>query len=304
MAEILVIGSSNTDMVIQAPYLPTAGETVLGKKFVMNPGGKGANQAVAAARLGGNVSFLGKLGEDLFGQQAIANLQREGISTDYLLVDPKYSSGVALITVDKQGENTIVVASGANMALTEAEILQSQEAIAQAKLILLQLEIPLDTVELAVKIASESGKTIILNPAPAFPLTDSLLSRVTILTPNQTEAKILTGIEVDSPSTARLAAQQLYKRGVANVIITLGKEGAYLFNEQVAQLIPSYTVEAVDTTAAGDTFNGALAVAISEGQEMVEAVKFANLTAAVSVTRLGAQSSLPRRQEVEPSKLL
>jgi ribokinase len=192
MAEILVIGSSNTDMVIQAPYLPTAGETVLGKKFVMSPGGKGANQAVAAARLGGQVSFLGKLGEDLFGQQAIANLQREGISTDYLLVDPNHASGVALITVDKQGENTIVVASGANMALTEAEILQSQEAIAQAKLILLQLEIPLDTVELAVKIASESGKTIILNPAPAFPLTDSLLSRVTILTPNQTEAKILT----------------------------------------------------------------------------------------------------------------
>ncbi len=303
MAEILVIGSSNTDMVIQAPYLPTAGETVLGKKFVMNPGGKGANQAVAAARLGGNVSFLGKLGEDLFGQQAIANLQREGISTDYLLVDPNHASGVALITVDKQGENMIVVASGANMALTEAEILQSQEAIAQAKLILLQLEIPLDTVELAVKIASELGKTIILNPAPACPLTDCLLSQVTILTPNQTEAKILTGIEVDSPATAGLAAQQLYKRGVANVIITLGKDGAYLFNEQVAQLIPSYTVEAVDTTAAGDTFNGALAVALSEGQEMVEAVKFANLTAAVSVTRLGAQSSLPLRQEVEPSKL-
>ena len=303
MAEILVIGSSNTDMVIQAPYLPTAGETVLGKKFVMSPGGKGANQAVAAARLGGQVSFLGKLGEDLFGQQAIANLQREGISTDYLLVDPNHASGVALITVDKQGENTIVVASGANMALTEAEILQSQEAIAQAKLILLQLEIPLDTVELAVKIASELGKTIILNPAPAFPLTDPLLSRVTILTPNQTEAKILTGIEVDSPSTARLAAQQLYKRGVANVIITLGKEGAYLFNEQVAQLIPSYTVEAVDTTAAGDTFNGALAVALSEGQGIVDGVKFANLAAAVSVTRLGAQSSLPFRQEVEPSKL-
>jgi ribokinase len=303
MAEILVIGSSNTDMVVQAPYLPTAGETILGKKFVMSPGGKGANQAVAAARLGGQVSFLGKLGEDLFGQQAIANLQREGISTDYLLVDPNHASGVALITVDKQGENMIVVASGANMALTEAEILQSQEAIAQAKLILLQLEIPLDTVELAVKIVSESGKTIILNPAPAFPLTDSLLSRVTILTPNQTEAKILTGIEVDSPATAGLAAQQLYKRGVGNVIITLGKEGAYLFNEQVAQLIPSYTVEAVDTTAAGDTFNGALAVALSEGQEMVEAVKFANLAAAVSVTRLGAQSSLPLRQEVEPSKL-
>jgi ribokinase len=303
MAEILVIGSSNTDMVIQAPYLPTAGETVLGYKFVMNPGGKGANQAVAAARLGGQVSFLGKLGEDLFGQQAIANLQREGINTDYLLVDPNHASGVALITVDKQGENTIVVASGANMALTEAEILQSQEAIAQAKLILLQLEIPLDTVELAVKIASELGKTIILNPAPAFPLTDSLLSRVTILTPNQTEAKILTGIEVDSPSTARLAAQQLYKRGVANVIITLGKEGAYLFNEQVAQLIPSHTVEAVDTTAAGDTFNGALAVALSEGQGIVDGVKFANLAAAVSVTRLGAQSSLPFRQEVEPSKL-
>ena len=200
MAEILVIGSSNTDMVVQAPYLPTAGETVLGNKFVMSPGGKGANQAVAAARLGGKVSFLGKL-------------------------------------------------------------------------------------------------------APACPLTDCLLSQVTILTPNQTEAKILTGIEVDSPSTAGLAAQQLHNRGVANVIITLGKEGAYLFNEQVAQLIPSYTVEAVDTTAAGDTFNGALAVALSEGQEMVEAVKFANLTAAVSVTRLGAQSSLPLRQEVEPSKL-
>ncbi len=297
--KILVIGSSNTDMVVQSPRLPIPGETVLGGQFVMNPGGKGANQAVAAARLGGSVRLLTKLGEDLFGQQTISRLQMERILTDYILIDPNYPSGVALITVDERGENSIVVASGANMALETAEIANAQTAIAQAELILLQLEIPLPTVELAAKMASKLGKTVILNPAPACVLSDSLLQTVSILTPNQTEAQRLTGITVDSLETAHLAAQQLCERGVANVIITLGKEGAYLYNEQITQLIPSYPVKAVDTTAAGDTFNGALAVALSEGKGLYNAIAFANLAASFTVSRLGAQSSIPYRSEIE-----
>jgi ribokinase len=286
-------------MVVQSPRLPMPGETVLGRQFVMNPGGKGANQAVAATRLEGSVRFLAKLGDDPFGRQAISQLQREGILTDYILIDPNHPSGVALITVDEQGENSIVVASGANMALATAEIANAQTAFAQAELILLQLEIPLPTVELAAKMAFELGKTVILNPAPACVLSDSLLQNVTILTPNQTEAQRLTGVTVDSLETAHLAAQQLCDRGVANVVITLGKEGAYLYNEQIAQLIPSYPAKAVDTTAAGDTFNGALAVALSQGKELYDAIAFANLAASFTVTRLGAQSSMPYRSEIE-----
>jgi ribokinase len=297
--KILVIGSSNTDMVVQSPRLPMPGETVLGRQFVMNPGGKGANQAVAATRLGGSVRLLAKLGDNPFGRQAISQLQREGILTDYILIDPNHPSGVALITVDERGENSIVVASGANMALATAEIANAQTAFAQAELILLQLEIPLPTVELAAKMAFELGKTVILNPAPACVLSDSLLQNVTILTPNQTEAQRLTGVTVDSLEIAHLAAQKLCDRGVANVVITLGKEGAYLYNEQIAQLIPSYPAKAVDTTAAGDTFNGALAVALSQGKELYDAIAFANLAASFTVTRLGAQSSMPYRSEIE-----
>lgn len=296
--KILVIGSSNTDMVVQASRLPLPGETVLGEQFVMNPGGKGANQAVAASRLGGSVGLLAKLGDDLFGQQTLTRLNLEEIETDYVLIDKDYPSGVALITVAEGGENAIVVAAGANMALTTEEIHQAQGAIATAEIILLQLEIPLLTVELAVKIASDLGKIIILNPAPARELSDALLQKVNILTPNQTEAQILTGIKVDSVKTAHLAAQRLCDRGVANVIITMGKLGAYLYNQETTQLVAGYPVKAVDTTAAGDTFNGALAVALSEGKGLLEAIAFANLAAALTVTRLGAQSSLPYRQEI------
>lgn len=296
--EILVIGSSNTDMVVRAPRLPVAGETILGGQFRMVPGGKGANQAVAVARLGGSVRFVAKLGDDLFGRQALAGFQEESIRSDYISIDPEFPSGVALITVDERGENSIVVAGGANTRLTETDIDRAIPALESAGIILLQLEIPLPTVEYATKLAREFGKTVILDPAPACPLADSLLQTVTILTPNQTEAELLTGIPVDSPETARKVAIELFDRGVSNVIITLGSEGAYLYNGEIDRLIPGFPVEAVDTTAAGDTFNGALAVALAEGKDLVTAIDFANRAAALAVTRPGARSSIPYRREV------
>ncbi|MEG3435743.1 ribokinase [Pannus brasiliensis CCIBt3594] len=296
--EILVIGSSNTDMVVRAPRLPVAGETILGGQFRMVPGGKGANQAVAVVRLGGSVRFVAKLGDDLFGRQTLAGLREENIPGDYISIDPEFPSGVALITVDERGENSIVVAGGANTRLTETDIDRSLPALESAEIILLQLEIPLQTVEYAARLAREFGKTVILDPAPACPLPDSLLQTVTILTPNQTEAELLTGIAVNSPETARKAAIELRARGVANVIITLGSEGAYLYNGEIDRRIPGFPVEAVDTTAAGDTFNGALAVALAEGKDLVTAIAFAHRAASIAVTRPGARSSIPYRREI------
>lgn len=295
---ILVIGSSNTDMIVKANHLPLPGETVLGEQFLMQPGGKGANQAVAAARLGAKVALAAKLGDDLFGKQTLKRLEEEGINQDYIFIESNQPSGVALITVDSQGENSIVVASGANMAWRESDLVKIEEAIAQALIILLQLEIPVAWVELVAKTASTMGKTIILNPAPARLLSESLLAAVNILTPNQTEAEALTGIKVDSIAAAKVAGEKLLKSGVKNVIITMGKQGAYLHNQEISQLIPSYSVETLDTTGAGDSFNGALAVALLEAKEIIEAIKFANRVASISVTRLGAQSSFPYRDEL------
>jgi ribokinase len=296
---ILVVGSSNTDMVVKTSDLPGPGQTVLGGKFFMNAGGKGANQAVAAARLNGNVTFIAKTGDDVFGSQAIEQFKREGIDCRYILTDPGVASGVALITVDAKGENCIVVAPGANAALTAGEVLSAGEAILQADIILVQLEIPLGTVEKLVEFAAAAGRRVILNPAPACRLPDELLKRISILTPNEKEAELITGITVTDADTALLAAKALSAKGVATVIITLGKMGALVWDGSVCTLLPSPEVVAVDTTAAGDVFNGALAVSLAEGRSLSDAVIFANHAAALSVTKLGAQASAPGREETE-----
>ncbi len=296
---ITVIGSSNTDMVIKTSKLPVPGETILGGTFFMNPGGKGANQAVAASRMGGKVSFLAKTGDDIFGKQAKQLFESEGINTDFLFTDQESPSGVALITVDSKAENCIVVAPGANSNLRIADIEIAREVIMRSEIILMQLEIPLETVMYVADIANKAGKKVILNPAPARELPDELLKKLYIITPNETEAELLTGIRVSDMVTAEQAAKILFGKGIKIVIITLGSKGAFYYSNDGFKIIPSPKVEAIDTTAAGDVFNGALAVAISEGLELEKAVDLANKAASVSVTRLGAQSSAPFRKEIK-----
>ncbi|MGC1390631.1 MAG: ribokinase [Bacteroidales bacterium] len=299
MNRILVIGSSNTDMVIKTEKLPAPGETILGGIFLMNPGGKGANQAVAAARLGGKVTFITKRGNDLFGNQAVGLLMREGIDTQYIVKDIDYPSGVALINVDSAGENSIVVAPGSNANLLQEDISTLIFETGKFVILLLQLEIPLKTVEYSAVTASEHGMKVILNPAPACQLSDNLLKHIWLITPNETEAEALTGVTITNIPSAERAAVLLQERGVKNVIITLGETGAFLRSDTYSGLIPGIKVNPVDTTAAGDVFNGALAVAISEGKDLNDAVIFANKAASISVTRMGAQASAPYRNEIK-----
>lgn len=296
---ITVIGSSNTDMVIKTSKLPQPGETILGGNFLMNPGGKGANQAVAAARLNGQVTLVAKTGEDLFGQQAKRLFRSENLNTDYLFSDPVAPSGIALITVDFQGENCIVVAPGANSCLGREDIINALPALMKSEYILMQLEIPLDTVIYAAEIAHKAGRKVILNPAPAQPLPSRLFPMIYMITPNETEAELLTGIHVSDVETAGIAALELLGKGVEVAVITLGNKGALIAKDGQVELIPAYQAEAIDTTAAGDCFNGALAVALSEGAALKEAVNFANKAASISVTRMGAQASAPYRHELD-----
>ena len=295
---IVVVGSTNTDMVVKARHLPVPGETILGGTFLMNPGGKGANQAVAAARLGGSVTFVAKVGDDVFGRQALEGFKGEGIDTHYIYTDPAQPSGVALITVDEKAENCIVVAPGANAVLNKADIDGAAAEIANAALLLVQLEVPIETVEYVVQKAVEGGVKVILNPAPACALPEGLFKNLYMLTPNETEAALLSGIEVSDLESAKKAAQALHGKGVEIVIVTMGSDGALIYQNGVFETVAAQKVKAVDTTAAGDTFNGALAVALSEGLSVVEAVKFASKAAAISVTRMGAQSSTPYREEI------
>ena len=293
---ILVVGSSNTDMVVKTNHLPRPGETVLGGTFFMNPGGKGANQAVAVARLGGQVSFICKTGSDIFGHQSQQLFEEEGIDTSYIFSDP---SGVALITVDAHAENCIVVASGANANLLPSDLAKSEEAIEKADLILMQLEIPMDTVEFVAKMASKKNKRVILNPAPAQTLSATLLRHLYMITPNETEAEMISGVKITDEVSAKKAAQVIMEMGVQNVIVTLGSKGALIYCDSMVDMVPAIKVEAVDTTAAGDIFNGALTVALAEGRDLREAVRFACKASAISVTRVGAQSSVPYRNEVD-----
>lgn len=295
---IIIVGSANTDMVIKADKFPLPGETILGGKFFMFPGGKGANQSVAACRLGGNVTFIAKVGNDVFGKQAIQQFKREGIRTDYIISDLENPSGVALITVDAKGENTIVVAQGSNGTLSPSDLMKAEREFEQAGIVLMQLEIPLQTVLHAARLAKQNDKKVILNPAPAMPLPAELFSNLFIITPNKSETEALTGIEITDMDSIKKAAEKIWAKGVVNVVITLGAEGAYIFNHEGGRHIPTLEVKAVDSTAAGDVFNGALAVAIAEGQVLNGAVEFANRAAAISVTKMGAQASAPFRKEL------
>jgi ribokinase len=295
---IVVVGSVNTDMVVKSQRIPVPGETVTGGQFVMAAGGKGANQAVAAARLGAEVTLVAKVGQDMFGDQAIENYKKEGILTDFLVRDPQNHTGVALILVDQQGENLISVASGANHALQPAEVERAAERIRAADVVMLQLEIPLPVVQYTASLAAEAKVPVILNPAPAAPLDRSLLRLVTYLTPNESEAERLTGVPVRDEPSAQAAARKLLESGVRHVIVTLGAKGALLCNAEQTRMVPAYRVEARDTTAAGDAFNGGLACALAEGESLAEAVRRASLVGAFSVTRLGAQPSLPTAAEL------
>lgn len=297
--QILVVGSTNTDMVIKAAHLPRPGETILGGTFFMNPGGKGANQAVAIARLGAPITFICKTGTDIFGHQSQQLFESEGINTSYIFSDPVNPSGVALISVDDNAENCIVVASGANANLTPEDLKKAEEAIDQCDIVLLQLEIPMETVEFVSKIASEKGKKVILNPAPAQPLSAELLSHLYLVTPNETEAEMISGVKITDEASANEAARVLSEKGVQNVIITLGSKGALVYCDGKSEVVPAYKVKAVDTTAAGDVFNGALTVALSEGCNLIEASRFGCKASAIAVTRPGAQSSAPYRNEVD-----
>ena len=295
---IYVIGSSNTDMVVKTEKLPMPGETVIGGTFFMNPGGKGANQAVAAARLGGRVTFIARVGSDLFGSQALQQFQTENIDTRFVTQDPEYPSGVALIGVDRQGENTIIVAPGSNRQLNVKDVANAFESIAEKSIILIQLEIPQETVEFAILSGKKKNCDVILNPAPVQPVDNSALRNLSIITPNETEAEMLTGIRITDLNTAEQAARQLHQAGVPNVIITLGSKGAFVSTGSNGKLVAAPKVTAVDTTAGGDCFNGALAVALAEGMKIEEAVGFACQAASLSVTRMGAQASMPYRKEV------
>jgi ribokinase len=296
---IVVIGSSNTDMIIRVPRIPGPGETILGGEFFTAAGGKGANQAVGAARAGGRVKFIARVGRDMFGERAVAALKHEGIDVRNVLRDPRAASGAALIFVAKNGENSIAVAGGANAKLSTADVKRAAGAIAGAASLVMQLETPLASVHLAATLAAKAGVPVTLNPAPAQPLPSSLLKLITILTPNETEAELLTGIKVNGVAAAAKACAKLRARGVRTVILTMGSRGAFVSEPSGSRLVPGFKVKAVDTTAAGDIFNGALSVALTEGRSLDDAIRFAHAAAAISVTRWGAQPSAPQRSEIE-----
>lgn len=299
MGKIVVVGSSNTDLVIKTDRIPEPGETVLGGRFMMAAGGKGANQAVAAQRLGGDVTFVACVGDDLFGTNAAEAYRKEGMNTGFISVKCGVPSGVASIFVDANAENVIVVAPGANSELGKAEIDEAKAEIAAADFVLMQLETPMESVEYAADRAFDAGTRIVLNPAPAATLSDTLLSKLWLITPNRTEAQLLSGLPVTTAEEAAAAAEALCAKGVKNVIITLGSKGAYVLSEDFRGIVPANPVKAVDTTAAGDTFNGALCVALSEGRSLHDACRFAAKASAIAVTRMGAQPSIPYRRELE-----
>lgn len=298
MNKILVIGSSNTDMVIKTDRLPYPGETIVNGTFMANSGGKGANQAVAAARLGGEVTFITKRGNDLFGNKSIGLLMRESIDTQYIIKDMEHPSGVALITVDSKGRSSGVTAPGANNYLLPENIPDIIFEPGKFEILLLQLEIPLSTVEYTVKNANKNGIKIILNPAPVKNIPEELYKQLWLITPNKREAEMLTGVHVINESSAEKAADIFLEKGVKNVIISMGEDGAYIKSQDYTGIIPAVRIRVIDITAAGDVFNGALAVALAEGNDFRSAVIFANKAASISATRMGAQASAPYRKEI------
>ena len=298
-ARVTVVGSLNMDLVVRAPRIPRPGETIIGGEFRTVPGGKGANQAVAAARLGAQVAMVGRVGGDAFGGLLLENLAAAGVDHTFVTRDVEAATGVALIEVDDAGQNSIVVVSGANMRLAPADVEAAAAAIGVADVLLLQLESPLETVTRAAQVAHARGVTVILNPAPARPVPAGLLGLVDVLIPNESETALLTGLPVGDQEEAQAAAAALRRMGVATVILTLGERGALLAYEGGAELFPAFDVTPVDTTAAGDAFVGGLAVALAEGRPLREAVRWGNAAGALATTRLGAQPSLPTRQALD-----
>jgi ribokinase len=296
---IVVVGSSNTDLVVRAPAIPAPGETVLGTSFMTAAGGKGANQAVAAARLGASVTFVGRVGTDNFGDAAVQALEREMIDVRLVERDAEAASGVAFIVVNDAGENAIAVAPGANARLDERQVDRAADAIREADVLLLQLEIPLNVVRYTACMARDAGARVILNPAPASPLDSELLAAVDVLTPNQGEAAMLAGRPVGGVEEARVAARALRAAGPTDVVVTLGENGALVEGAEEQTHLPGVRVQSVDSTAAGDAFSAALAVGLGRGESVVYAARYATRVAALTVTRAGAQPSLPTAEEVE-----
>lgn len=297
MKNICVIGSLNMDLVVNVDTMPKPGQTLLGGNFKEVPGGKGANQAVAMARLGGNVSMIGKVGNDGFGKTLVEALKSDNVNTDYIHTADS-STGVAFITVDKNAQNSIVVAPGANFEVNKEDVDKNIDCIKNSDIIVIQLETPLETVKYALQVAKYLNKYTILNPAPALKLDDEIISNVDLLTPNETELEIISEIKIENEDDINKAAKSMIAKGVKELIVTLGSKGSLYINEEKSFFKPAYKVEAIDTTAAGDSFTGALAVALSNNKTMEEAMDFASKVGALSVMKEGAQSSLPVLEDV------
>ena len=298
MKNICVIGSLNMDLVVNVDKMPKPGQTIIGSNFKEVPGGKGANQAVAMARLNGNVSMIGKVGEDGFGQTLINSLKNDKVDTTYIKTT-KGATGVALITVDNNAQNSIVVSPGANFEVKEEDIDNNIEAIKNSDIVVLQLETPLNTIKYALKKSKELNKYTILNPAPALKLDDEIIKNVDLLTPNETELEIISGVNIETEEDIQKAAQIMIEKGVKELIVTLGSKGSLYINKEKSIFKKAYKVQAVDTTAAGDSYTAALAVALSKDQSIEEAMDFASKVGALSVLKEGAQSSLPTLEDVE-----
>ena len=298
MKNICVIGSLNMDLVVNVDTMPKPGQTIIGSNFKEVPGGKGANQAVAMARLNGNVSMIGKVGEDGFGQTLINSLKNDKVDTTYIQTS-KGATGVALITVDKNAQNSIVVSPGANFEVKEDDIDNNIEAIKNSDIVVLQLETPLNTIKYALNKAKELNKYTILNPAPAVKLDDEIIKNVDLLTPNETELEIISGVSIETEEDIQKAAQIMIEKGVKELIVTLGSKGSLYINKETSMFKKAYKVEAVDTTAAGDSYTGALAVALSQDKNIEDAMDFASKVGALSVLKEGAQSSLPTLEDVK-----
>lgn len=299
MEKVLVIGSYNVGLTILGDRVPKLGETVIGNHFDMGPGGKGSNQAIALARLGGNATFLARIGDDFFGQEASKLFAREGLDASFIEVDPEKHTGVGLILVDKDGHNSISVAPGANYQLTPERLDQADELFAECKYVLMQLEIPLPVVYHATEKAKSHGATVILNPAPAQRIDPKYLAMIDILTPNETETETLTGQPVTDADSATEAARKLVDQGVKHVIVTLGKQGSVLVSSEQQQVFSAPKVETVDTTGAGDAFNGGLVYALAAGQSIEQAIEFASQVGAFSVTSIGVVPGLPSMDDLK-----
>ena len=301
MGKITVFGSFVTDLMFRVPRLPVKGETLKASIFKLGPGGKGSNQAIAAKRAGGDVIMITKVGKDPFGELAINTYKEEGMETKYIYSDDKLATAVASILVDEnKGDNQIVIAMGAGENITPEEVENARKSIEGAQVLVTQLEVNLEATEAAIKIAKEKGVTVVLNPAPAHPLSDELLGNIDILTPNETEASILCGgLEVVTVEDAKKAARMLLDKGVKTVIVTLGEKGALIMNNELEHHIEPIKVDVIDTTGAGDAYNGGLAAALAEGKDIIEAAKFANIVGGLSVTKIGTAPAMPYRKDID-----